>query len=670
MFFRKREDCYYVNNNKQIKKSSLKKIGMGGEGEIYETADEKIIKIYTDNSRKELLEKKIIRMIDKNIDCPGICWPKDVVYDNNNNFVGFTMKKASGKPLSVTILKPIILKKNYEKWTRINLVNIVLNILKKIQFLHQNNILIGDLNDTNILIDEEENIFFVDVDSYQIEEFRCEFGKANFTAAEIQGKDFKNFHRTIEHEKFAIATLLFMILLPGQKPYSHIGGGDEIQNIIENNFPYPYADNGKFLVPKGSYEFIWNAMPFEVKREFYNTFSLGKRTSVAQWINVMELYKRMLKDGEYKVDIFPGVKSRVEDKITRSLNKLSDGLGEMETVLNPNFRYNPKIAVIELSTKNIKALIGDVDSLKRGFDFKYFKRESREKNVGKKVNHEDILDVDYVKKDIVNELKEFEKYLKLNDVDIVYSVATAGIRTTSNREEILAIINENTGLNVKVLSKDEEATATINGYIYGNNLEDINDSNYIIIDQGGGSVEITFYNLEEKNNYTFSLDLGSLTMENRMFTENNIDTKTKTALNNLDKLTKDILSDEVFYCGMENSGYKCVGVGTAITTATGKNGNKNQNGMFLSTKYIDDKIAECERYLVNNYPTVEELNIAIKKERDEKLSYMTVEKKFIMRIGLRMFKEILDYYGIDGVTVNGAGLWYGIYSEKYKEIYG
>jgi len=91
-------------------------------------------------------------------------------------------------------------------------VQLAINILERISYLHRLNVLLGDINPLNILVKDENTIYFVDCDSYQIEGFPCAVGTVDFTAPEIQGVDFRTFLRAPEHELFAVATLLFMML--------------------------------------------------------------------------------------------------------------------------------------------------------------------------------------------------------------------------------------------------------------------------------------------------------------------------------------------------------------------------------------------------------------------------------------------------------------------------
>ena len=99
------------------------------------------------------------------------------------------------------------------------------------------NIIIGDINPLNILVKSPTEVYFVDTDSYQVENYPCPVGTIEFTPPELQGKNYETFLRSFENEYFAIATLVFMILLPGKSPYTQQGGGDPAANIRAMEFP-------------------------------------------------------------------------------------------------------------------------------------------------------------------------------------------------------------------------------------------------------------------------------------------------------------------------------------------------------------------------------------------------------------------------------------------------
>lgn len=298
-----------------------KEAGKGGEGSIYITNIPNVVaKIYKrEKLRKEKFEKLKL-MVSKRLQYEGICYPQNLLFNKRNEFVGYTMPMAKGRELKHFLFIP---KKVFENrnpdWTRKDLVQLGITILEKIQFLHNRNIILGDINPFNILVESPTNVYFVDVDSYQVEGFPCPVGTDNYTAPEIQSKNFQTFLRSFGHDYFAIATLLFSILFLGKSPYSQTGGDTNAENIKNMDFPYSYGKEERAEnTPKGQWRYIWSNLPFKVKEAFYQTFQKGEprteehsRIATEEWIQIMKRYHddlssgRLIKQDEIANDIFP-----------------------------------------------------------------------------------------------------------------------------------------------------------------------------------------------------------------------------------------------------------------------------------------------------------------------------------------------------------------------------
>ena len=273
-----------------------REITSGGEGTVFETDKGLVCKVYKKEKLNATKKDKLERMLRKQVSMQGVCWPKDIV-SYSGEFVGFLMDKAEGKPMQTSMFMKQLLIKNFPHWTRMHLVELSISILNKIVELHKRGILIGDINPLNILIEDEKNVYFVDTDSYQIDQFPCPVGTVNFTAPEIQGKDFKTFLRTPEHENFAVATLTFMILLPGKPPYSQQGGGNPSENIRNGDFSYPLGDQSNRRAPPGPWMYIWSNLPRYIKNAFYEVFKEGKRLSSEEWLHLMTRYQNDFQKG-------------------------------------------------------------------------------------------------------------------------------------------------------------------------------------------------------------------------------------------------------------------------------------------------------------------------------------------------------------------------------------
>lgn len=281
-------------------------LASGGEGIIYATDTSYVAKIYKRGNITRRKYEKIRLMLEKPIACEGICAPVAALYNGDREFVGYLMPRARGRELQKSIfIKPLFIK-YFPGWKKRDTVQLCVTILEKIRYLHERNIIIGDINPANILVVSPREVYFVDTDSYQIEDFPCPVGTINYTAPEIQGKHFPEFLRTMGNENFAIATLLFMIMLPGKPPYSQQGGENPIANIVNMDFSYPFGENSNRKTPDGPWRYIWSHLTYDLKKAFYNTFKKGgenagedTRLSVDEWLPVFRYYLELLDSGRY-----------------------------------------------------------------------------------------------------------------------------------------------------------------------------------------------------------------------------------------------------------------------------------------------------------------------------------------------------------------------------------
>lgn len=281
-------------------------IGAGGEGTLYETNTPYVAKIYKEGKLTEQKQQKIERMLSKNIRCEGVCYPIGAIYNQSHQFVGYLMPKANGRELQKSIfIKPLFLK-YFPGWKKKDTVQLCITILNKIQYLHDRNIILGDINPANILVVNPKEVYFVDTDSYQIEGYPCPVGTINYTAPEIQGKEFSKFLRSEGNENFAIATLLFMIMLPGKPPYAQQGGESAADNIRKMDFSYPLGELSNKKTPDGPWRFMWSHLTYKLKEDFYETFHRGgkystpsKRLSVGRWLDDFTDYLDLLESGKF-----------------------------------------------------------------------------------------------------------------------------------------------------------------------------------------------------------------------------------------------------------------------------------------------------------------------------------------------------------------------------------
>lgn len=283
------------------------RIGKGGEGAVYKTnIPGTVCKIYDAKKVTRFRCEKLRKMFESSFSFPGICWPTDVVLNNEQKVVGYLMPEARGFELQKSVFIPPLLKQRFNSWTRVDLVRLAVTILEKIAYLHHHNIIIGDINPGNIIVFSTDEVYFVDVDSYQIEEFPSPVGTVPFTPPELQGKNLSSLLRSQENELFAVATLLFEIMLPGKSPYAQQGGEDQGTNIRKMDFSYPCGTKSNKRTPNGPWRYCWSHLPYSIKEAFYETFHYAgeyakpeNRLSVNDWLSLFRDYQHLLESGKF-----------------------------------------------------------------------------------------------------------------------------------------------------------------------------------------------------------------------------------------------------------------------------------------------------------------------------------------------------------------------------------
>ena len=166
----------------------------------------------------------------------------------------------------------------------------------------------------NILLKKEEEINFIDTDSFQIEAYPCSVGMVPYTRKIHHGKRYESYLRTKEDDIFAVTTLVFQLMLPGKLPYSFSGGGSEKENMKPENFPYKcYDGRGYNNAPDGQWVYIWSHLPYKLKLLFCRVFKKNESISLRELIEQIKSYIWQLEQGHQTKEIFPLTYKQIDD---------------------------------------------------------------------------------------------------------------------------------------------------------------------------------------------------------------------------------------------------------------------------------------------------------------------------------------------------------------------
>lgn len=157
----------YIGKSKvELSNEELERLylGSGNEADVYLYKKE-ILKIYNSSSKKKLDEEEVKEM--SSIQTKRILLPKDPIYDENNQFIGYTRKYVSD------YYKEIVGKMTVPKF-----IEELSMIEDDIDILSQNKVDVEDFNMDNTLVGDE--IYLSDPGSYiKMDELRSSQVHAN-----------------------------------------------------------------------------------------------------------------------------------------------------------------------------------------------------------------------------------------------------------------------------------------------------------------------------------------------------------------------------------------------------------------------------------------------------------------------------------------------------------
>ena len=116
---------------------------------------------------------------------------------------------------------------------------------------------------------------------------------------------------------------------------------------------------------------------------------------------------------------------------------------------------------------------------------------------------------------IIKTIKSYKLLLDVYEVKHLRACATSAMRDAVNGAEIIKKVKAETGIQIQIISGQEEAS-----FIYENHIaENMNkDESYLYIDVGGGSTELTFFS-DNKLVFKESFNIGTIRLLKNQVTE-------------------------------------------------------------------------------------------------------------------------------------------------------
>ena len=177
-------------------------LGTGGEGSVYPltnitnntlgTANSLVAKIYhPDEQKRPAREAKCQAMLASVPKTDSIIWNLGNLYTPDGKFAGYLMRRLHMDTYRtfMEVAHTRQRRQKFPNWSILHSLLMARNLAVAIDAVHTAGHIVGDINESNVLVANDATVRIIDADSAQIthnnQTYPCTVGKPDFTAPEI-----------------------------------------------------------------------------------------------------------------------------------------------------------------------------------------------------------------------------------------------------------------------------------------------------------------------------------------------------------------------------------------------------------------------------------------------------------------------------------------------------
>ena len=241
----------------------------------------------------------------------------------------------------------------------------------------------------------------------------------------------------------------------------------------------------------------------------------------------------------------------------------------------------------------------------------------------------------------IKTLKMFRKLCDASGVTRIIAVATAAVRRAKNQRSFLDEIQANCGIKIRVLTAEEEAV-----YVYRGVINTMDVPKGIILEIGGGSTKIVYYNRRNIINHA-TLPFGAVTLTG-LFSEDGLKPEEQ-ALKIEEFFTEQL--KQIEWINEVDPEVQMIGVG----------------GSFRNLFKISKMVHKYPLDTVHNYTMLAEdfmpvydMIKVLDLDKKKKIKGLSSERADILPAALALIKSFVTFFNFDRFIMSGAGLREGI----------
>jgi len=232
---------------------------------------------------------------------------------------------------------------------------------------------------------------------------------------------------------------------------------------------------------------------------------------------------------------------------------------------------------------------------------------------------------------IMQTMKAYQHLLKVYEIEHIKACATSAMRDAANSEDIIRKVKLETGIEIKIISGDEEANMIYENHI-AENLD--KEHSYLYVDVGGGSTELNFF-ADGKLRYKESFNIGTIRLLKGQVEEN----------------TWEYMKDRLKKNTKTNLPIIAIGSGGNI------------NKIFSLSKKKEGKPLQLD-LLKDYYKELSSFNL-----EDRIRTYKLKEDRAdVILPALQIYINVMRWTGIEEIFVPKIGLSDGLIQSLYNEL--
>ena len=308
-----------------------------------------------------------------------------------------------------------------------------------------------------------------------------------------------------------------------------------------------------------------------------------------------------------------------------------------------------KYASIDIGTNTLRLLIAESNSEN---DYKVVYRDRAITRLGENVSVERGFISDAAAGRTIDALERFSKSLIKYSANHIKVVGTSVFRRAHNRAAFLHKVFKKTGLNIEVITGEDEALLTLQGISQVINR----NGRYVVMDIGGGSTEYILGCGEEEHG-AYSIEMGVVSLTEAFLCSDPPTSDELSRLGNKVEITLSKLMSRMKNDGIDPSVFSDINHAVLIGTA----------GTPTTLAAIDQGMEEYKPEMINGYQLsldrLQELynhlsGITLLERR--KIPSLEKGREDVIIAGILIILRTMGFFGFNEMVVSDAGLLEGV----------